>query len=162
MNNFTLPKACAQRIEDTMSFGSEAIEKRALSARLLSQMAGKGVSCTAMSTRLKTQGTTAVLEVEGKLALGDNLDEFRAKWSDALASGVRDLVVNLEKVPMVDSSGIGSLIRCHSAITAVGGRLKLASAGEMVRQSFRIMRLDRVFEFYDNEASAMAAIGASI
>jgi len=32
----------------------------------------------------------------------------------------------------------------------------------MVRQSFRIMRLDRVFEFYDNEASAMAAIGASI
>jgi anti-sigma B factor antagonist len=115
-----------------------------------------------MPTRFKKQGTTAILELEGKLALGDNLDEFRARWSEAIATGVRDLVVNLEKVPMVDSSGIGSLIRCHSAITAAGGRLKLAGAGEMVRQSFRIMRLDRVFEFYDNEASAIASITAAV
>ncbi len=122
----------------------------------------KGVSFCAMPTHLKKQGTTAILELQGKLALGDNLDEFRAKWSEAIATGVRDLVVNLEKVPMVDSSGIGSLIRCHSAITAIGGRLKLVSAGEMVRQSFRIMRLDRVFEFYDNEASALASITASV
>jgi len=96
-----------------MSFGSEAIEKRAPSARLLSQMAGKGVSCTAMSTRLKTQGTTAVLEVEGKLALGDNLDEFRAKWSDALASGVRDLV---KKFPW-------SILRALAASSAATLRL---------------------------------------
>ena len=130
--------------------------------RLLSEMERKGVSCCPMPTHLKKQGTTAILAVEGKLALGDNLDEFRAKWSDAIAAGVRDLVVNLEKVPMVDSSGIGSLIRCHSAVSAVGGRLKLASAGDMVRQSFRIMRLDRVFEFYDDEASAIASITASV
>ena len=115
-----------------------------------------------MPTRLKKQGTTAILTVEGKLALGDNLDEFRAQWSDAIATGIRDLVVNLEKVPMVDSSGIGSLIRCHSGITAVGGRLKLVGAGDMVRQSFRIMRLDRVFEFYENEASALASFTASV
>ncbi|HTC93191.1 MAG TPA: STAS domain-containing protein [Terriglobales bacterium] len=115
-----------------------------------------------MPTHLKKQGTTAILELQGKLALGDNLDEFRTKWSEAIATGVRDVVVNLEKVPMVDSSGIGSLIRCHSAVTAIGGKLKLVSAGEMVRQSFRIMRLDRVFEFYDNEASALASITAAV
>lgn len=116
----------------------------------------------AVPTHLTKQGTTAILKVEGKLALGENLDEFRAKWSEALATGIRDLVVNLEKVPMVDSSGIGSLIRCHSAITGIGGHLKLVGAGDMVRQSFRIMRLDRVFEFYDNEASAIASLTASV
>ena len=114
-----------------------------------------------MSTRLKTQGTTAVLEVEGKLALGDNLDEFRAKWSDALATGVRDLVVNLEKVPMVDSSGIGSLIRCHSAVAAGGGKMKLIGVGDVVKHSMRITRLDRVFEFHESESSAVSAIASS-
>ena len=121
----------------------------------------KGVSYPPMSTRLRKQGAAVILDVEGKLALGDGLDDFRAQWTNAIASGVRELLVNLEKVPMVDSSGIGSLIRCHSAITAVGGRLKPVAAGEMVHQSFRIMRLDRVFEFYENEARALAASGAS-
>ena len=111
-----------------------------------------------MSTRLKTQGTTAVLEVEGKLALGDNLDEFRAKWSDALATGVRDLVVNLEKVPMVDSSGIGSLIRCHSAVSAAGGKLKIVAATNTVMQAFKVTRLDRVLDLHADEKSALAAL----
>ena len=131
------------------------------SADMLWRSMHKGVSYPPMSTRLRKQGAAVILEVEGKLALGDGLDDFRAQWTNAIASGVRELLVNLEKVPMVDSSGIGSLIRCHSAITAAGGKLKLVGAGEMVHQSFRIMRLDRVFEFYESEARALASSGAS-
>ena len=114
----------------------------------------------AMAVSLRKQGSTAILDVEGKLALGANLDEFRTKWSDAVATGARDLVVNLARVPMVDSSGIGSLIRCHSAVTAAGGKMKLVGVGEVVRQSFKVTRLDRVFEFHDNEASALADLPA--
>ena len=113
-----------------------------------------------MAVSMRKQGSTAILDVEGKLALGASLDDFRAKWSDALATGAHHVVVNLARVPMVDSSGIGSLIRCHSAITAAGGKFKLVAVGEVVRQSFKVTRLDRIFEFHDNEASAMADLPA--
>jgi len=114
-----------------------------------------------MSSTLRRQGSTAILEVEGKLSLGENLDEFRSKWTDAVATGSRDIIVILTRVPMVDSSGIGSLIRCHSAVTAAGGRMKLVGVGDMVRQSFKVTRLDRVFELHDTEAAALTALGAS-
>ena len=114
-----------------------------------------------MAVSLRKQGSTAILDVEGKLALGVGLDDFRAKWSDAVATGAHNLVVNLARVPMVDSSGIGSLIRCHSAVTAAGGKVRLVGVGEMVRQSLKVTRLERVFEFYGDEASALASLGAS-
>ena len=113
-----------------------------------------------MASKVRNQGTTAIVEIDGKLSLGPAVDEFRSKWTDALAGGAHDIVVNLAAVPMVDSSGIGSLIRCHSAVTAAGGKMKLVGVGEVVRQSFKVTRLDRVFEFHDNEASALADLPA--
>jgi len=114
-----------------------------------------------MPVSLRKLGSVAILELNGILSLGDSLEEFRAKWSDAVATGARDLVINLTRVPMVDSSGIGSLIRCHSAVTAAGGKVRLVGVGEMVRQSLKVTRLERVFEFYGDEASALASLGAS-
>src|SRR5207245_11401979 len=110
---------------------------------------------------LRQQGIGAPSELDGKLSLATSRAEFRAKWSDAVATGARDLVINLTRVPMVDSSGIGSLIRCHSAVTAAGGKVRLVGVGEMVRQSLKVTRLERVFEFYADEAGALASLGAS-
>ena len=103
----------------------------------------------------------AMLAIDGKLALGDSLDEFRAKWAEAIATGAKDAVVNFSKVPMVDSSGIGSLIRCHSALVAGGGKLKLVAVNDVVRQAFKTTRLDRVFEFYNDDSTALASFSAS-
>jgi|ERR1041385_5974128 anti-anti-sigma factor len=114
-----------------------------------------------MSVSLRKEGRVALLTIDGKLALGDTLEEFRGKWADAIATGAHDVIVNFAKVPMVDSSGIGSLIRCHSAVAATGGKLKLVGVNDVVRQSFKTTRLDRVFEFYRDEPSALASFGAS-
>ena len=40
-----------------------------------------------MSQVTRKQGNAVILELEGKLALGPSVDEFRAAWSDALATG---------------------------------------------------------------------------
>ena len=109
-----------------------------------------------MAVSLRKQGSVAILEIEGRLALGDSLDEFRAKWADAVATGAQDVIVNLAKVPMVDSSGIGSLIRCQSAVSARGGKMKLVGVGQVVRQSFKVTRVEKVFEFHPDEKSALA------
>jgi anti-anti-sigma factor len=114
-----------------------------------------------MPSSIRKQGNTVVVDVEGKLAIGAGVDDFRAKWSEALASGSKVVIVNLTNVPMVDSSGIGTLIRCHSALTSVGGKMKVVGANSVVLHALKVTRLDRVFELHDNEASALASAGAS-
>jgi len=111
-----------------------------------------------MSSKIRKEGSTAILELDGKLSLGPAVDDFRSKWTDALAGGAHDIVVNLAGVPMVDSSGIGSLIRCHSAVNAAGGKLKIVGASNTVMQAFKVTRLDRVLELHPDEKSALAAL----
>ncbi len=113
-----------------------------------------------MPASLRKQGNIAILELEGKLALGAGVEDFRAKWTDALATGSRDIVVVMTRVPAVDSSGIGSIIRCHSAVNQAGGHLKVVGAADGVQHSFKITRLARIFEFHDNEASAISSLAS--
>ncbi|HXZ28901.1 MAG TPA: STAS domain-containing protein [Terriglobales bacterium] len=113
-----------------------------------------------MTASVRKQGSVAIVELEGKLGIGAAVDDFRATWSDCLSTGCKDIVVILARVPMVDSSGIGSLIRCHSALSAVGGRLKVVGINDTVRQAFKVTRLDTVFDLHDTEASALSSLSS--
>ena len=114
-----------------------------------------------MPAFLRKEGNVVVVDLQGRMAMGE-VEDFRNKWSEAMASGSKHLIINLSKVTMMDSSGIGTMIRCHSAISATGGTIRLVGANSTVRQAFKVTRLDRVFAFYDDEASALAAAnGAS-
>lgn len=113
-----------------------------------------------MPSSVRKQGNVAIVELEGKLGIGAAVDEFRSTWADCLSTGCKDIVVVLARVPMVDSSGIGSLIRCHSAVAAVGGRLKLVGANETVLHAFKVTRLDRVFDLHDTEATALSSLSS--
>jgi anti-sigma B factor antagonist len=114
-----------------------------------------------VTTQVRKSGQAAILVVEGKLSIGAAVDEFRDRWNDAIAEGAHDIVVDLSRVPIVDSSAIGSMIRCHSVVSAKGGKLKLVGAHEIVRQAFKMTRLDSVFEFYDKEADALGQSAAN-
>jgi len=110
-----------------------------------------------MPPQMRLNGETAVIELSGRITMGEIIEEFRALWSQALESGAKHIVVNMAKVTFLDSSGIGMMIRCHSAVTQVGGKLHLAGAAGAVRQAFKVTRLDNIFEFHDSETSALSA-----
>jgi len=114
-----------------------------------------------MATKLRQSGGAAVLEVDGKLKMGESVDQFRTQWSEAINGGAKVLVILLGKVPMIDSSGVGSLMRCYSSLKAVGGRVKLVAATEVVRQTLSVTHLDKLFDFYDDEPSALASISVA-
>ncbi len=109
-----------------------------------------------VTTEVRKSGQAAILKVEGKLSIGAAVDDFREKINEAIAGGADDIIVDLSRVPIIDSSAIGSMIRCHSLVSAKGGKLRIVGAHEIVRQAFKMTRLDAVFEFYDNEAAALA------
>ncbi len=106
---------------------------------------------------VRKAGETAVIKLEGRLTVGDPVDDFRDAWTMALNDGARDIVINLEKVTFIDSSGIGTLLRCQTAVARVGGKVKLVGTHPSVKKAFAITRLDSVFEFHDTEQTALGA-----
>ena len=110
---------------------------------------------TNMTAKVRKQGDSSIIALDGRLALGAPVDDLRSHWTEALAGGAKNLIINLANVTMVDSSGIGTMIRCHSAVAASGGKLKVVGANTTVRQAFKITRLDQVFEFHETEESAL-------
>jgi anti-sigma B factor antagonist len=78
----------------------------------------------------------------------------------ALESGARAIVVNLQGVSVVDSSGVADLATSQTAVTKFGGRLTLCHLSQKLKDIFVITRLDKVFEQYETEAEAIAALTA--
>jgi anti-sigma B factor antagonist len=97
-----------------------------------------------------------VLELSGRLALGDESMGFRATIESLLSSGATKIVVNLEHVNYVDSAGLGSLIEAHRKTKAKGGRLKICTLGPKFKQALEMSRLLPIFEACPNEAEALA------
>lgn len=114
-----------------------------------------------MALSKKISGDAVVLVLDGKLSIGPSVEAFRNAWMDAVRDGAKHIVIDLSHVPIVDSSGIGSMIRCNSSLAANGGKVKIVGAADIVRQAFKVTRLDQVFEFYDSEASALGGKSAT-
>jgi len=115
-----------------------------------------------MATQLRRHGRAVVLEVDGNLKMGEPVEQFRAQWNEAIHGGAKVLVILLGKVPMIDSSGVGSLMRCYSSLKAVGGQVKLVGASVVVRNTLGVTHLDKLFGFYDDEAAALASIPSAL
>jgi anti-sigma B factor antagonist len=111
-----------------------------------------------MTTKMRQTGGAAVLELDGKLKMGEAVDQFRTHWTAAINSGAKVLIIVLSSVPMIDSSGLGSLMRCYSSLKAAGGRVKLVGANQMIRQTLGITHLDKLFDFYEDETAALASM----
>ena len=104
----------------------------------------------------RTINDVTVLDLEGNLALDDNA-RFGKYISGAIDSGTRKLVVNLAKVKYMDSSGLGELISCYTALKRVDGRVKLLHLNNRLQYLLAITKLNSVFEIFDAEPAAISS-----
>jgi anti-sigma B factor antagonist len=79
-------------------------------------------------------GDIVVLTLEGHMTLGGEEKRLRDVVSDLIASKHTRLVLDLERVPYVDSVGIGEIVRAYSAIAHAGGGFRLAAVTPRVRE----------------------------
>ncbi len=100
----------------------------------------------------------AVIALTGKVMLGANTSAIEELIAGLLAQGVRKIVVDLAGVTHIDSTGIGVFIAGLGKVTQAGGALVMAGASGVVREGFRVTRLDRVFRFYDDRTTALDAV----
>jgi anti-sigma B factor antagonist len=112
-----------------------------------------------MSMKFKTRQVDGVtiLDLSGRITLGEGSVTIRDAVRDALAKGSKNIVLNLADVSYIDSSGLGELVSAYTSVKNSGGELKLLSLTSKVHDLLQITKLYTVFDVKDDEASAIAA-----
>ncbi|MBM3790421.1 MAG: STAS domain-containing protein [Acidobacteria bacterium] len=77
---------------------------------------------------------------------------------DLVREGNRQILINLERLPYVDSTELGRLIRCHLSVRQAGGRVRLCHLSDRVKTLLRMTRLDTVFEIYESVDEALRSL----
>jgi anti-sigma B factor antagonist len=105
----------------------------------------------------RTNANVTVLDIHGKITIGEGSVEMRNKIRELLNAGKKDILLNLGDVSYVDSSGIGELVSCYTTVANQGGRLKLLNLTKKMHELLAITKLLTVFDAYDNENKAIAS-----
>lgn len=108
-----------------------------------------------MQTSLRQSGTTVIVDVVGDIDL-QNSPRLRKTLLDALAQSPR-VVVNLQQVHYIDSSGIASLVEGLKESQNLKNRFVLFGLSKPAREVLRLTRLINVFEVYETEEQALQA-----
>jgi anti-sigma B factor antagonist len=98
-----------------------------------------------------------ILDISGRISLGDETALLRNTIRDLIARGKKNLVLNLGQVPYIDSSGIAELVSAFVAARREGGDVKLLNLTKKVRDTVEIVHLGSIFELFDDEAAALKA-----
>jgi anti-sigma B factor antagonist len=97
----------------------------------------------------------SVIDLEGRIVLGEESNSFREKVKSLLAAGKKKIVLNLANVSYIDSAGLGTLVATFHSARSQGATLKLANLGQKFKEVLQVTKLMTVFDTYDNEAAAV-------
>jgi anti-sigma B factor antagonist len=106
-------------------------------------------------------GDVTILDLKGKMTLGEGDELLKDKINSLILQGQRKLVLNLEGVPYIDSAGLGEIVRTYTTVSRQGGSLKLLNLTKRIQDLLAITKLLTVFETYDKEDDAVRSFASS-
>lgn len=112
-----------------------------------------------MDLDIRQNGTICVLKLKGRFINGEPVAQFENAFQSALNGGHISLVLDLEDVPYIDSSGIGSVVNALRMSTKLGGNAKLVQPSDFVVKVFKMVGILGLFSVYETEAEAVTAYG---
>jgi len=87
--------------------------------------------------------------------MGPPVDSLRQAIEEILQNGDNSMVLNLEEVPMIDSSGIGILVRSLTSAKQRGGTVKLVKPSKFALQTLKLVGVVNLFEIFQDENEAV-------
>ena len=107
----------------------------------------------------RSVGDVTVLDMQGKLLIGEGDEQLREKINNLVESGKTKIVLNLGDVPYMDSAGLGEVVRCYTTVSRKNGKLKLVNLTKRLQDLLSITKLLTVFETYEDEGEAVKSFG---
>jgi anti-sigma B factor antagonist len=114
-----------------------------------------------MQIEERAVGDVVVLDLKGKITLGQGDELLKDKVNSLVNQGHRKIVLNLADVPYVDSAGLGEIVRTYTTVSRQGGSLKLLNLTKRITDLLAITKLLTVFETFDVESDAVRSFSAS-
>lgn len=108
-----------------------------------------------MEIQERSSGDVTILDVKGRMTLGEGDLLLKDKINSLLLQGQRKLLLNLEGVPYMDSAGLGEVVRTYTTVSRQGGSLKLLNLTKRIQDLLAITKLLTVFETFDSESEAV-------
>ena len=109
----------------------------------------------------RTVNDVMILDLEGRLTIDAGAGQLREAIKRLVGQGKSKVLINLSKVPYVDSGGLGELV--HSLVSArkANGEVKLMGLTSKITDLLAITRLVTVFETFETEGDALASFGGA-
>ena len=108
-----------------------------------------------MQIEERVVNNVTVLDLKGKMTLGEGDELLRDKINSLLQQDRKQVVLNLAAVPYIDSAGLGEIVRTYTTVSRQGGKLKLVNLTKRITDLLSITKLLTVFETFDSEQDAI-------
>ncbi|GIU79404.1 MAG: hypothetical protein KatS3mg005_2642 [Bryobacteraceae bacterium] len=111
-----------------------------------------------LSVTERKNGDVLVMELNGRLVIGDAVEEFRRRIDEAIKGGQTRVALDMHGTEYIDSSGMGFLVVAHKVARDAGGMLAMFNLTDRVVDLMLLTKLSGVFHLYANEQDAVDAI----
>jgi anti-sigma B factor antagonist len=108
-----------------------------------------------MNISVRVEQGVYVLDCKGKLVLGEGDVALRGQVLDSLKAGAKRIVLNLEKVTAMDSSGLGEIIRSYTTAKKDSVDLVLLNPNEKIFDLLTLTKLVTVLPVFRDETQAL-------
>lgn len=98
---------------------------------------------------------TVILDVVGKMTLGEGDELLTETIQDLLQSGKKRILLNLKAVPCVDSAGLAAISKAYITVSKNGGQIKILHVSASIYDLMVITNLNLIFICYDDEDQAL-------
>ena len=113
-----------------------------------------------MTIQERVVGSVMILDLGGKLVLGDGDVLLKDKVHSLVFQGRKQIILNLGGVPSIDSSGLGALVASWATANNNGGQIKLLNVTKRNKDVLSIAKLVTIFDSFDDEAAAVKSFPA--
>ena len=96
-----------------------------------------------------------ILDLRGRLIVGEAAGALREKIRELAAAGRTQIILNLQQLDYIDSTGLGTLVICYTTIQKAGGALKVLNLNKRNIELLILTKLSTVFEIFNDEQDAV-------
>lgn len=114
-----------------------------------------------LQIHVRKNGTVPVIDLNGEVDAYTSA-RFREVMLDLIEDGGAKMVISMERVEYIDSSGLGALVGGLKRASENNGRIVIVCNSPQVRKVFQITGLEKVFPLYEVEIDAVNAISAEV
>ncbi len=109
-----------------------------------------------MHIQVEESNGISIFRIEGDIDINSS-PEVKKSFDAAIKGKKEKILVNLESVNYVDSSGLATLVEILKNMRSYGGKLKLTNLSPKVRGLFEITKLDKLFDIVPGEKEAISS-----